>query len=134
MNLSSLFRTSQCAPPTRKEIGNAAELQALKYFQDKGWKLLCKNYRSKAGEIDLIFRDPQETIVFMEVKWRSSFNYGMPYEAVNIRKQKRLIKTAIRYIQANQLFKKNLRFDIASLSPKGIEHIPNAFIAWGYTI
>jgi putative endonuclease len=131
MNLLSVFKTP---PLTAKQIGSSAELRALNYFKNKRWKLLCQNYRSNAGEIDLIFTDPQDTVVFVEVKWRSSSNYGMPQETVNYHKQHRLIKTALYYIKCSKTIHKNFRFDIVAVSPAGIEHIPNAFTASGYTI
>lgn len=83
----------------RHEIGKLGEDLACKYLQNKGYKILERNFEAKQGEIDIIALDKEE-LVFIEVKTRSNILYGKPAEAVNEIKQNHLIKTKnITYIQ-----------------------------------
>lgn len=118
---------------TSREIGESEETRTLNYFLEKGWKILIRNYRCCVGEIDLIFKDAKDSIVFVEVKYRSSSNYGVAQSSVGAQKQSRLIKTALFFIKENHLQKWHFRFDVAAVTPQGIEHIPNAFQSARYT-
>lgn len=118
----------------RRQVGEDKETKALDYFKKLGWKLLERNYQCRLGEIDLIFKDEKNSVVFIEVKYRSNFVYGVAQSAVGSQKQNRLIKTALYYIKEKRLQGNHFRFDVAAITPKGIEHIPNAFPAEGYTI
>lgn len=117
-----------------REIGENEENRALRFFKEMGWKLLKRNYHCRWGEIDLIFDDCKETVIFVEVKFRSSSEFGPAQSAVHYKKQERLIKTALHFVKRYHLDGSNFRFDIAAITPEGIEHIPNAFSAFGYTI
>ena len=119
----------------RRELGAAYEQKALHYFLEKGWKLLCQNYQSlPIGEIDLIFEDPQKAIVFVEVRSRSSLEFGSAFTSISKSKQTRLIKTALTYIKKFQLYKRDYRFDILTFDSDGIQHFPNAFTTTKYTL
>ncbi len=120
--------------PSTRAAGDIQEARALDHFTALGWSLVRKNYRCKAGEIDLIFKDRQGVVVFMEVKYRSSSGYGTAQEAVDGRKQQRIVKSALYFIKENGLQGRDLRFDVAAMTPAGLEHIPNAFSAEGYSI
>ena len=95
----------------------------------KGFSLLAKNYRFGKFEVDLIAQD-KETIVFIEVKFRVDDVLMAPWQAVNRKKQRQIIRVANHYIEqtANNL---EARFDVVSIvgSSKGIriEHIEDAF-------
>lgn len=117
-----------------RKVGADEETKALNYFLQRGWRLLHRNYQCRGGEIDLIFKDAENRIVFVEVKYRSSSNYGSAQSFVHAQKQGRLIKTALFYIKENRLEGSDFRFDVAAISPQGIEHISNAFSAEGYTL
>ncbi len=117
----------------RRAIGNSAEEEALRFLREKGYTILERNYCRRGGEIDIIARDGTYT-VFVEVKYRQSSEYGFPYEAVNGRKQQRIIRTAIDYIKQHSLAGTDTRFDVVSVSPDSIEHIPSAFQTRGYHI
>lgn len=117
-----------------RDVGAAQEARASGYLTAKGWKLLAQNYCTRSGEVDLIFRDPEQTVVFVEVKFRTGTSFGLGQEMVNWSKQKRIAKAALVYLKEKKLTNQNLRFDVIALSPEGVEHIPNAFSPEGYSL
>ena len=111
----------------KKQVGQHAEQKACDFLQARGLHLLTRNYRCFCGEIDLVMRDGHD-IVFVEVRSRTSSNYGSAVDSVNKTKQKKIIKSAIHYLQKqNWLEKVNYRFDIIGLSKTNLEWIKNAF-------
>ena len=76
-----------------KHLGDRGESYAEDYLRRQGYRILTRNYRTKIGEIDLI-ADDHGTLVFIEVKTRSSVRYGIPSEAVNYKKKQKIIQTA----------------------------------------
>jgi putative endonuclease len=111
-----------------RKIGADKENQALKFLTSKGLKLVCRNFHCRLGEIDLIMQD-KDTLVFVEVRFRSSERFGSSAETVSFHKQQRLIKTA-EYFLLN--FPQNLpcRFDVLAIRPhntQSIDWIKNAF-------
>lgn len=111
--------------------GKESETLACQYLQKKGLILLEQNYHSYHGEIDLIMQDKQD-IVFVEVRSRSSIAYGNALESINQNKMKKLITTALQYLQKKKwLYVKNSRFDIVTIDlASKIKHpkwIRNAF-------
>ena len=118
----------------KREIGDQEESKALEYFEAKGWKLLQKNYLTRMGEVDLILKDPKGVIVFVEVRYRKYSDFGTAAATVNFKKQQRIVKSALQYIKVHRLYHSDFRFDVAAISPEGLEHIPNAFSASGYTL
>jgi len=115
-----------------RERGQWGEERAARFLKKKKYRIISKNYSSRYGEIDLIARD-RDTVVFIEVKTRGGSAYGRPGEAVDYAKQRKMIKTAMTYIQENKLDEQDVgfRFDIVEVlySDTGyrIEHIENAF-------
>ena len=112
-----------------RSIGIIGENIAHNYLLKKGYKILEKNFRVKAGEIDIIALE-NKTIVFVEVKSRSNNKYGLPYESVNYRKQQKIIRVAQNYINFKRLMDYQYRFDIIEVylnSNEKINHIQNAF-------
>ena len=113
---------------TKKEIGQYYETLAVKHLKSCGYKILCQNYRTKFGEIDIIAKDKNDNcVVFVEVRYRKNLFFGLPKETVNFYKQNRLIKSAMGYIKQHNLKNLNFRFDIISITDDEIEHIKNAF-------
>lgn len=110
------------------EKGKLGEEIASRYIQSKGGIIIEQNYRTKIGEIDLIAKINGE-LVFVEVKSRSSINYGYPSEAVNYKKQRKITNVAKYYILDNSLENVSVRFDVIEiyLKNKKINHIVNAF-------
>jgi len=110
-------------------LGSEAEIVAAIYLQQKGLKLLERNYQSRYGEIDLIMQSGK-TLVFVEVRLRSSGSFGGAAISVTPIKQQKIIKTASQYLQKHG--DANCRFDVILMtkpSEDGIEWIPNAFDA-----
>ncbi|MGE3319867.1 MAG: YraN family protein [Candidatus Berkiella sp.] len=116
---------------TSTDTGNQAEELAKEYLCKQGLRLIERQYRSKLGEIDLIMQE-QGTLVFIEVRYRESDEFGSPEETITQGKQRRLIRTA-QFYQQTHAFTENLfsRFDVvAILGSKPnlkITWIPNAF-------
>jgi len=116
----------------RKSLGNLGENLALKYLRkNKGYRFLERNFHSKFGEIDLIFRD-KKTIVFVEVKTRFSQSFGRPEEAVRFGKIASIIKTAQYFQFLHPDLVQSWRIDVVAvdLDPQSeeviqIEHFQN---------
>lgn len=112
----------------KRKIGNSYEEIAIKYLHNNGYKIIDKNFRVKQGEIDIIAYD-EETIVFIEVKYRSGSSSGHPLEAVTYSKQKRICKAALFYLNKFKIspFNSKIRFDVIGILGEEIIHIKNAF-------
>lgn len=115
----------------RQILGQKGEAVAGRYLKGKGYTIVKTNYRCLYGEIDLIVRDG-DVLIFVEVKTRTSRNFGGPAAAVNYRKQIQISKVAHHYLVTHHNADIDARFDVVSvLSQKGktteIEHITNAF-------
>jgi len=113
---------------TGVEIGKEAETRGIEYLRKHGYKILDTNYSTPFGEIDIIAGNKKD-IVFVEVKFRSSRDFGNPEEFVSKEKQLKIVKTAIHYLKAKRLTQENVRFDILSIGPEvtRFELIESAF-------
>ena len=110
----------------KKLLGRIGERKAERYLKRQGYALLERNYMVKVGEADLIMKDG-ETVVFVEVKTRSSVAFGQPSEAVNGKKQQKYRLIASEYMLKNRLIDVDLRFDVVEILKKQVNHIKNAF-------
>ena len=111
----ALGKTSRAKPLT----GAKAETLAKQYLQKQGLKFIEQNYRSKMGEIDLIFKASPDTVIFVEVKYRSSAQFGHAEEMVTIHKQRKIMKTAMTYLQEKRLTESVIaRFDVIAIEPQ----------------
>jgi len=112
-------------------LGKKGELLAREFLEEKDFEILETNFRLDKDEIDIIAKDG-ESIVFVEVKTRSTDYFGEPEIAVGIRKEEFLIRAAENYLISNDL-DKEIRFDIISIilnsKQKKIRHIVDAFYA-----
>ena len=123
--------------PLRKLLGDRGEDVAGQYLRKRGLKILCRQFRSKWGEIDLICRDGK-TIVFVEVKTRRSDASGQPYDAVTPDKQAKLTRMALAYLKKKNWLERRARFDVVSIlmpndtEPPEIRHFVNAFEPTGF--
>ena len=112
--------------------GRLGEEAAARFLEQRGWRILTRNFRTRFGEIDIVARDGA-TLVFVEVKTRSSARFGAPAEAVDTTKRRRLSKTALHYMMREHLIGVPARFDVASVFLDGqgqvarIEILENAF-------
>lgn len=93
--------------------GSEGENLAAEFLRNKGWEVVAQNYRYGRGEIDLIIRRENWTI-FVEVKTRSSSEYGEPEEFVDERKARMIYDAAEEYIFSTD-WKGHVRFDIVSI-------------------
>ncbi len=109
-----------------KEKGAMGENLAADYLRRQNYKILKTNYRSKAGEIDIIAKN-NDDVVFVEVKTRSSTDYGNPGEALSKSKKRHIVKTAMHYLMEMDDFSNNYRFDVIEILPGEVNHIENAF-------
>lgn len=123
-------------PPS---LGLRGERLAERFLRRKGYHIIATHARDrKLGEIDLIAVDGR-TVVFVEVKTRTSHDKGHPAEAVDNTKQRRITKLALRYLKRHDLLENAARFDIIAItwpdvqkSPV-IEHFERAFEPQGVT-
>ncbi len=117
---------------TTKQIGDIGEEYAVKYLENKKYKIIERNYKKKYGEIDIIALH-KEYIIFVEVKTRHENPMTQPADAVDKRKQMRLIKTASAFLSENNI-EKLCRFDVCEVYVQSknfklihINHIEGAF-------
>ncbi len=116
---------------SNKILGDFGEDCAAKFLEDKGYKIIARNFRIRSAEIDIIAQ-LDDVIVFVEVKARSSIRHGLPVEAVTIRKQKKIIEAAGVFLQDEKFCECACRFDVVEVYLRGelveeINHIENAF-------
>lgn len=130
--LTSFFSKAVDNRPETDRFGKDCEQAAARFLKRSGFVLIEKNYRDYFGEIDLIMVE-KRTLVFVEVKARRSESGGAGFEAVDIPKQRKIAKTAKRYLQKNDLLENASRFDVISIlwpkdqrKPK-IDHYRDAF-------
>lgn len=113
------------------ELGRQAEDQACRFLEQRGMRLLSKNFRCRFGEIDLIMQD-DDMLVFVEVRFRRNQLFGGPLASITPEKQRRLLLTAQTYLQQHPVKGKHagIRFDVVALSKNPeIEWLPNAIEA-----
>ena len=112
----------------RRETGTQYEERAAEYLIAQNYQILERNYRIRSGEIDIIARDGTG-LVFIEVKYRKNDESGNPLEAVDIRKQRKIIKVARYYLYQKKYGNVPCRFDVIGICGSHIEHIKDAFWA-----
>lgn len=118
-----------------KRLGQWGEEEAERYLRcRKHYVIVYRNYRNALGEIDLIVVD-KDTIVFVEVKTRRGRSCGRPAEAVEVRKQHKIIQVAKSYLSRFDFWEHPCRFDVVEVLSVGdnieINHICNAFAETG---
>lgn len=110
--------------------GLEGEQLAVRHLRRLGYSIICRNYRSPLGEIDIVARH-RGVLVFVEVKSRSTEAFGSPKLAVTPAKQRKLSQVAWHYLQQHNLTEASARFDVVTISrSKGaplFEVIENAF-------
>ena len=104
-----------------QKLGEWGEEIVKKYLIKKGYKILNSNYKNYFGEIDIIAK-LKSKIIFIEVKTRTNRKFGLPEEAVNFIKQKKLIRTAEKYIIDNRI-KDEYQIDVAAVEMRDNEKI-----------
>ena len=115
----------------QKTFGKFGEDAAADFLTANGYTIVARNYRIRSAEIDIIAQI-DDVIVFVEVKARSSTRHGLPSEAVNLRKQHKIIEAAGVFLQNEAFSDCACRFDVIEVYLRGerveaINHIENAF-------
>ena len=113
---------------TRKQTGDAWELQARHWLERKGMRFLAANVRERGGEIDLIMQD-KSTTVFVEVRYRKSSLFGGAAASVTASKQRKLLHAARLWLaRHNGSFDTvDCRFDVVAFTGNEVEWIKDAF-------
>lgn len=119
------------SPSRMLRRGQEGEQVAAAYLTARGFRILARNYRTRAGEIDIIAQTGQ-VIVFVEVKTRSSVDFGTPAAFVTYGKRQKLLKTALCYLHSRGADDSPARFDVVEVLPAAgglavASHIINAF-------
>lgn len=96
------------------ELGKAGEDLAVAYLKEKGYRILQRNFKNALGEIDIIARH-KGTVCFIEVKTRTNLDKGLPQEAINRPKQRKLSQVALSFLKSRKLFASPARFDIVAV-------------------
>src|SRR5688572_2989355 len=122
---------------TAKTLGQRGEDAAARYLRKLGYVIVARGHKGSIGELDLVAVDGR-TVVFVEVKTRTSHDAGHPADAVDEAKQRRLTRLALAYLKRHDLLECSARFDVVAVTwPANsgrptIEHFQNAFEAVGF--
>jgi putative endonuclease len=111
---------------SRRALGARGEALTARWYEQRGYDVVSRNWRCREGEIDLVLVHGR-TVVVCEVKTRTSNAFGSPYEAVTPAKQRRLRILALRWLEAHQVGGVALRFDVAGVVGGEVEVIEAAF-------
>lgn len=117
-----------------RDIGNHCEDIAKEYLKKNSYNIVACNFRNLLGELDIICLQ-NNLLIVIEVKGRYNYDYGFPREAVNISKQKTIIKVTNCYLNYRNLRDINIRFDVIEvyLNQENtiikINHLKDAFRA-----
>ena len=108
-----------------REIGAKGEEFASQYLQNLGYRILDRNWRTKRGELDIV-AEHEATLIFCEVKTRTSKVCGLPSEAISQTKIQHLKTVALEWLNAHQVRHTGIRFDVVAVllgSTPEISHI-----------
>ena len=100
--------------PFRSSLGEQGERVACGFLKEHGYEILERNYKCKLGEIDVIARR-RGRLAFVEIKTRTSTQFGMPQEAVNPKKQEKIFKVAQWYMKEKKRVKTPVAFDVVAV-------------------
>jgi putative endonuclease len=116
----------------RKQTGRQGEEMAASYLQEKGYRVIERNWRCPIGELDLVAVDG-DVLVFVEVRTRSGVRFGLAEESITPAKQSRLIELAESYLQEKSLSAQLWRIDVIAMQMGSglpqVKHIENA-VGW----
>lgn len=126
----TLSRTVKVPQPAHLVLGRKGEQLAARHLRKQGYKVLYRNFRTdRGGEIDLVCRHG-EALVFVEVKTRSSEDFGRPLDAVDRKKRRRIVRGAMAWLRMLELPDISFRFDVVEVlvgDSLEIRVIQNAF-------
>ena len=115
----------------RRQLGVEGEAMALHFLESQGLILLARNYRCRIGELDLVLKDHSQ-IVFVEVRTKSSQEFGTGLESITFKKRSKLKLVAQHFMACHDLQGVDIRFDVISIckpssGPSVLEHVKGAF-------
>ena len=110
----------------RRALGARGEALAARWYEAHGYTVVSRNWRCRDGELDLVLAHGR-TLVFCEVKTRSSNAYGSPAAAVTRTKQLRIRRLAVRWLADHDVRPAAMRFDVACVMGNAVEVIESAF-------
>ena len=132
-DLSNRWRSRfSSSRPQHLRLGTRGEKLASQFLKRSGYKILYRNFRGRTGgEIDLVCRD-RGTLVFVEVKTRTSEDFGRPFEAIDRDKRKRISRGGLAWLRLLDDPDILFRFDVVEViiaegAPPRLELIKNAF-------
>lgn len=99
----------------RQRLGAEGEELAKRFLRSKNYRIVESNFKAPFGEIDLIAYQ-RKVLVFIEVKARTSYNFGMPEESISQEKKKKISKVASLYLKAKGLNNVDCRFDVVCIT------------------
>lgn len=112
-----------------RQKGRLGEDRAVEHLLSLGYTVESRNYQTKAGEIDIVARSPEGTLVFVEVKSSSVYSCGNPLYWITPSKQKNLLRLASRFMYEHKLTHQPCRMDVIAVVNGNVDHIKNAFLA-----
>lgn len=121
---------------TTNDIGDRGENVAAAHLEDRGYRILERNYRFERNEVDLVCFDPESggELVFVEVKTRSGLGYGAPEASITEEKKKALVDVARAYLHEQHFEGAPARFDVVTVlltdDVPEVNHYENAFWAF----
>jgi putative endonuclease len=122
---NTVYSNTACSNTAR---GKEGEEQAAVALENAGMTIIAKNVRSRFGEVDIVAIDG-ETIVFIEVKTWSAYGLEDLRYSLDLRKQRKIIKTAKFFLSENRKYSKmSIRFDVVFVKKNSISHIASAFM------
>lgn len=120
------YMPKQKGTMNKRAVGSRYEELATAHLLRQGYVILCNNFRCKLGEIDIIARD-HEYIVFIEVKYRKTEQFGYPREAVTYSKRQHILRTAQYFLMTRSRCELPCRFDVIEILDGQITHLKAAF-------
>lgn len=111
----------------KRKVGSEKEAAACRYLEKNGYQIIATNYWCRVAEIDIIARDGEE-LVFVEVKYRKTTEYGSGAHAVSVKKIRNISRCARYYIYKEHVSPEvPMRFDVIAIDGERITHLKNAF-------
>lgn len=110
-----------------REKGLRGEDLAIEILKKDGYRIIERNYKSPFGEIDIIAKCG-DIIAFVEVKRRDSKSFGDSLSAIDERKKRKIVMTALYYLKKEKQTAKKFRFDVVGIDENSVKVIKNAFV------
>ena len=110
----------------RQALGRYGERLVERWYAERGYRVLDRNWRCSSGELDLVVTDGSQ-LVFCEVKTRSSDRYGTGFEAITPAKQRQVRRLAAQYVRKRDGWAGPVRFDAAAVVGRTVKVRPSAF-------